>query len=208
MTIEQYDTAHFIQYLSDIWYLAEGVYRDGMRRWEELELFDRETLLNWLYKWDIEDFSSFSLQSSWLLDQGYRADYEQYSAKLVTFPYAQRVTYLENSELVEQEQEKLRIILQYQNILSSSGILAYDYMTYIGLQYIGNVLGFLSKNERQSNVIAAAKTLQSKYTNWGDCMIACIAGALFQGSADYYPNYQISKKEYMEVLHTLHDLHE
>lgn len=161
--------------------------------------------MNLLYKWDIEDFSSFSLQSTWLLDQGYRAEYEQYYAKLVTFPYEERMTYIENCDLREEEKDKLRIILQYQNLLSKSGILAYDYTTYIALQYFGNLLNFISWDECLSNVKATAKALQSSYTNWGECMIGCIAGTLFQGSADYYTNFQISKNDYMEVLHILHD---
>ncbi|MNC42718.1 hypothetical protein D3C75_915410 [compost metagenome] len=94
--------------------------------------------------------------------------------------------------------------MKYQDCIGTSGILAYDYITYIALLYIGSTLNLITTKEYTAKSVEAARVLQKSYISWDECLIACIAGSLFQGSEQFYSSFEINQGDYIKVLNTLH----
>lgn len=197
-------TNKFVGLFSHIWFLAEGIYSEEIRNWKHFRHFSNEDFFQMLTKWDIEDRDSFASQTAWLLSEGYRAEYDKLSAKITTFPYESRSKYASTAPFSKQEQDKIYIVMKYQDCIGRCGILAYDYITYIALLYIGNTLNIINSQQYTTKSAEAAKVLQKSYSSWDECLIACIAGSLFQGSEQYYKNFELTQEDYIKVLNILH----
>lgn len=194
----------FFKLLAQIWFLAEGSYSNGFRKFNDFEYLETGSIKSWLTKWGIHDHSTFTSETCWLLNDGYRTEFNQLLAKVTTFPYHHNLTFETNSDNSIQENAKLRTVIQYQNCLSASGILAYDYITYIAILHMSTTCGYLTTKQTVDRSKQAIQTLQKHYQSWDECMISCIAGSKFHGSRHYDQDHSIHHKDYIEVLHTLY----
>lgn len=197
-------TEKYFRLLSHIWCLAEGTYNDGIRNWNNFKHVETEILRSWLTKWEIHNYSTFTSRTKWLLHEGYRTEFKQLSAKLTTFPYCHDLSSNANPTSTNQENAKLCKVMQYQECLSSSGILAYDYITYIAILHMSTTFGYITTEQTIDKSKSIVHMLQDHYHSWDECMIACIAGSHFQGSREYDRNYSIHKEDYIRVLNMLY----
>ncbi|WP_052759452.1 DUF1266 domain-containing protein [Paenibacillus sp. DMB20] len=153
------------------YYLVYNFYK-GERVWR------KSPMKKALKYWNITDATSLKERIGWLLEDGFRKEYKDVHARLAALPQAARRQYVEASK-EEPDYAELAVVHKMMNQLPTAEIAALGAGWAIYFCRIGQVYGYLSKEEAWALKIKAAELLQRSYAGWEDYLTGFTAGSHF-----------------------------
>ena len=144
-------------------------------------LYKKKTAAALLRQWEINDTDSIYRKLKWLLEEGYRSEFEHARRYLSTFSESERRSLAPTLTEGDMRLRKLSIAERYGRQLPSDGIAAFDYAWCILLTSVASDFKWIDPELGLSYAIQAASGAQSAYSSWEEYVLGYSVGAEFSG---------------------------
>ncbi len=165
-------------------------------------LFKKKTAVALLEQWEIDDSNSIYRKVKWLLDEGYRSEFEHARHYLSVFSEAERMFLVPSPTEDNVRLRKLSIADGYGRQLPADGIAAFDYAWCILLTTVASAFKWIDPELAFAYATQAASGAQSAYSGWEEYAFGYAAGAEFSGR---FHEVDFAKKNdafFMQLLQT------
>lgn len=127
----------------------------------------------------LETKESFRRYLTWLLQNGYRAEFDEMQRRLNSLPPSSRDQFIQSLSDMEDTSYKIRIVSHYVRRAPSGGIAAHDYALAAYFNAAGAKAKYVTQEERWNNMAGMVTDIRRLYRNWHDFLFGYDLGAIF-----------------------------
>lgn len=160
-------------------FIDEPLYMLSFGSYRHIDKVPAKKLISWIRVLGIKDSLSFNRKLKWLMYEGHRKEFAKLTHFLASARDEDRHKYICNLLDHDKNKQKFAVVNQFFTALPSAGIAAYDYALYLLLAKAGVQLNLTDESEVRSYCVGIPDIIQSKYSNWHEYHIACVAGVHF-----------------------------